>query len=113
MIDHITALKLKDAGFPQYMKVSGKGFYGEYSPPYQDVLLPLYFPISDEIIEALVDNFYILEKRGDIFYCLKPNHFNDNENSWELSSGTSAALALANLFLYYNEVNEMEKTTVL
>jgi len=108
MIDLITALRLRDSGFPQ-----NKYDKGEYMVNVYKEQENLYFPTTDELIETLANTFYILEKRGDMFYCLKPNQFNDNETSFELSSGTSAPLALANLFLYYNEVNEMEKTTVL
>lgn len=101
MIDYRTALRLKDAGFPQDIKNGAWFPYGS-----EDTREKVYFPTTDELIETLADNFYILEKRGDRFYCLKPNIFNESETNFELSSGSSAKEALAMLYLYYHETNK-------
>lgn len=55
-MNYAKAKELKDAGFPQYIIEKGQGYYIDYSPSdggiTQDVLLPLYIPTLEELIEA-------------------------------------------------------------
>ena len=110
MIDYTTALRLKDAGFKQSI-ILGDWFYSSDGQLFLEDLSGNYkhhclCPNTDKLINALADTFYILEKRGDTFYCLKPNTFNESETNFELSSGASAQEALAMLYLYYHETNK-------
>lgn len=109
MITYQIALRLKDAGFTQsiilgdyFYRSDGQLFLEDLSGNYKPHCL---CPNTDKLIKALADTFYILEKRGDRFYCLKPNQFNHGETNFELSSGSSAQEALAMLYLYYHENN--------
>jgi len=104
MIDHTTMLRLIDAGFKTQQHRYNDYATCERCDEYSSKIFC--DPTSDELIEQLADNFYILEKRGDRFYCLKPNIFNESETNFELSSGSSAKEALAMLYLYYHEKNK-------
>lgn len=104
MIDYQTALRLKDAGFPQYeVTPSDVRIAMEYE---EDEVVT--YPSKEKLLNTLINKgqFHILEKIEDTYYCKKPNKFNDNDSNFILSEGSSAEMALANLYLYYNEKHE-------
>lgn len=101
MLSYETALKLKDAGFPQGIK----GYYYDYlgneiEPHWSDLVLEtyIYVPTLSELIEACGNDFYsLIRGQGGTFATCD---INGNVNAL---SNLSPEEAVASLWLAINK----------
>lgn len=128
MLSYETALKLKDAGFPElkgrYQSSKGYVFFSARNkdienpqefPPKEDVRTQtenkvgkiVFIPTLSELIEACGDKFTSLEKRPDGFRAIShenPRGYNFDSLIPFLSTvGSSPEEAVANLYLALNK----------